>query len=43
MMNEKEEIKKIKRQFWLAFGIFMAIVALVVIGYLILSTLNFFG
>ena len=42
-MNEKEEIKKIKRQFWLAFGIFMAIVVLVVIGYLILSTLNFFG
>ena len=42
-MNEKEEIKKIKRQFWLAFGMFMAIVALVVIGYLILSTLNFFG
>ena len=43
MMNEKDEIKKIKKQFWVAFGIFMGIVVLVVIGYLILSTLNFFG
>lgn len=42
-MNEKDDIKKVKKQFWVAFGIFMAIVSIVVIGYLILSTLNFFG
>lgn len=33
MMNEKDDIKKVKKQFWLAIGIFMVIVSLVVIGY----------
>lgn len=42
-MNKKDEVEKAKRQFWIAFGIFMGIVGLLVLGYFILSTLNFFG
>lgn len=42
-MNKKETESKIKRQFWTTFGVFMSIVALLILVYLILGTLNFFG
>ncbi|MEY8291557.1 hypothetical protein AAK882_02625 [Carnobacteriaceae bacterium 52-44] len=42
-MNNKNEEKKIKREFWIAFGFFMSIVVILILAYLILSTLNFFG
>ena len=42
-MSKDNEVKKIKKQFWLAFGLFMVIIALLVLGYFVLSTLNFFG
>lgn len=42
-MNKNNEVKKTKKQFWLAFGLFMGIILLLVLGYLILSILIFFG
>jgi len=44
-MDNDNEKKKSKKQFWTAFAIFMGIVGALalVLFYLILSTLNFFG
>ncbi len=42
-MNNKNEQKKVKKQFWTAFALFMGIVAILILSFLILSTLNFFG
>lgn len=42
-MNNNYEAKKVKKQFWTAFGIFMGIIAALILIYLVLSTLNFFG
>lgn len=42
MVGNNEE-RKVKKQFWIAYGCFMGIVGLLVLTYLILSTLNFFG
>jgi len=42
-MNHKNEKKKAKKQFWIAFALFMLIVGVLVLFFLILSTLNFFG
>lgn len=42
-MVKKDEEKKVKKQFWIAFGFFLGIVGLLLLTYLVLSTLNFFG
>jgi cytoskeletal protein RodZ len=42
-MNKKDEEKKVRKQFWVAFGFFLGIVGLLVLTYFVLSTLNFFG
>ena len=44
-MNNQDEKKKTKKQFWTAFSFFTVIVIVVFLisAYLILSTLNFFG
>lgn len=41
--KEKNEISKIKKQFWIGNGILWGIVGFVVLIFLVLSTLNFFG
>lgn len=42
-MDNENEKKKVKKQFWIAFAIFIGIVGSLVLFYLILSGLNFFG
>ncbi|MGO2603968.1 MAG: hypothetical protein ACTH80_07790 [Alkalibacterium gilvum] len=44
-MTEKpnNKIKRIKKKFWTTYGIFLGIVALLILTYLVLSSLNFFG
>jgi len=41
--REKNEEGKIKKQFWVGYGVFLAIVGLIALTFLVLSTLNFFG
>jgi len=41
--KQKDEEKKIKKHFWIAYGFFFGIIGLLVLVYLVLSTLNFFG
>lgn len=42
-MVKNNDEHKAKKQFWIAFIIFMGIVGLLLLTYLVLSTLNFFG
>lgn len=42
-VREKNEEGKIKKHFWIGYGIFLGIVGFVALIFLVLSTLNFFG